>query len=91
MALARVLSCAVVGLEGSLVEVEVDVSPTSMPKTVLVGLAEAAVRESTHRVERLPVRSAVPTTTVGIATGRFTMIDRIRFPGNRYLARMYAA
>jgi magnesium chelatase family protein len=28
-----------------------------MPKTVLVGLAEAAVRESTHRVERALVNS----------------------------------
>jgi magnesium chelatase family protein len=30
----------------------VDVSPGAIPKTVLVGLPEAAVRESTHRVER---------------------------------------
>jgi hypothetical protein len=28
-----------------------------MPKTVLVGLAEAAVKESTHRVERAIVNS----------------------------------
>jgi magnesium chelatase family protein len=34
------------------VEVEVDVSPAGLPKTVLVGLPEAAVKESTHRVER---------------------------------------
>ena len=34
-----------------------DVSAASMPKTVLVGLAEAAVRESTHRVERALVNS----------------------------------
>ena len=39
------------------VEVEVDVSSATMPKTVLVGLAEAAVRESTHRVERALVNS----------------------------------
>ncbi len=38
-------------------EVEVDVSFSSRPKTVLVGLAEAAVRESTHRVERAIVNS----------------------------------
>jgi magnesium chelatase family protein len=37
--------------------VEVDVSASSMPKTVLVGLAEAAVKESTHRVERAIVNS----------------------------------
>ena len=29
-----------------------DISPGAMPKTILVGLAEAAVRESTHRIER---------------------------------------
>jgi magnesium chelatase family protein len=34
------------------VEVEVDVSPSGLPKMVLVGLPEAAVRESTHRVGR---------------------------------------
>src|SRR5207244_8887632 len=39
------------------VEVEVDVSAASMPKIVLVGLAETAVRESTHRVERAIVNS----------------------------------
>ena len=38
-------------------EVEVDVSPRALPKTVLVGLPEAAVRESTHRVERAIVNS----------------------------------
>ena len=39
------------------VEVEVDVSPARLPKTVLVGLPEAAVKESTHRVERAMVNS----------------------------------
>ncbi len=34
-----------------------DVSPTSIPKTMLVGLPEAAVKESTHRVERALVNS----------------------------------
>ena len=31
--------------------------PAAMPKTVLVGLPEAAVKESTHRVERAIVNS----------------------------------
>ena len=39
------------------VEVEVDVSPRALPKTILVGLPEAAVRESTYRVERAIVNS----------------------------------
>ena len=39
------------------VEVEVDLSPAALPKTMLVGLPEAAVKESTHRVERAIVNS----------------------------------
>jgi len=45
------------GIEALPVEVEVDVSPGAVPKTVLVGLPEAAVRESTHRVWRAIVNS----------------------------------
>jgi magnesium chelatase family protein len=55
--LAKLSSYTLVGIDASPVEVEVDVSAASMPKTVLVGLAEAAVRESTHRVERALVNS----------------------------------
>ena len=55
--LAKLSSYTLVGIEAAPVEVEVDVSSASMPKTVLVGLAEAAVRESTHRVERALVNS----------------------------------
>jgi magnesium chelatase family protein len=47
--LARVYSCAVVGLDGRLVEVEVDVGQ-GMPGITLVGLPDAAVRESQERV-----------------------------------------
>ena len=55
--LAKLSSYTLVGIDALPVEVEVDVSSASMPKTVLVGLAEAAVRESTHRVERALVNS----------------------------------
>src|SRR3954447_18160559 len=55
--LAKLASYTLVGIDATPVEVEVDVSFSSMPKTVLVGLAEAAVRESTHRVERALVNS----------------------------------
>ena len=55
--LAKLASYTLVGIDAAPVEVEVDVSSASMPKTVLVGLAEAAVRESTHRVERALVNS----------------------------------
>jgi magnesium chelatase family protein len=51
MALAKVYSCAVVGLDGVLVEVEVDVgSPHGQPGIVIVGLPDSAVQESRERV-----------------------------------------
>lgn len=46
-----------VGIDAVPVDVEVDVSPVALPKTILVGLPEAAVRESTHRIERAIVNS----------------------------------
>ncbi|GBD36936.1 Competence protein ComM [bacterium HR36] len=49
--LARLKTFALIGIDAVPVDVEVDVSP-GLPKTVLVGLPEAAVRESTHRIER---------------------------------------
>ncbi|MHB8954085.1 MAG: magnesium chelatase domain-containing protein [Pirellulaceae bacterium] len=47
----------IIDIEALPVEVEVDVSPGTVPKTILVGLPEAAVKESTHRVERAMVNS----------------------------------
>jgi len=55
--LAKLNTFALVGIEAVPIDVEVDVSPAGLPKTVLVGLAEAAVKESTHRVERAIVNS----------------------------------
>ena len=55
--LAKLKTFSLLGIEAIPVEVEVDVSPAALPKTVLVGLPEAAVRESTHRVERAMVNS----------------------------------
>src|SRR6516164_5003110 len=49
--LAKLNTFALVGIEAATVEVEVDVAP-GLPKTLLVGLPEAAVRESIHRIER---------------------------------------
>jgi magnesium chelatase family protein len=48
--LARVYSCAVIGLEGVIVEVEVDTSE-GLPSIVIVGLPDAAVQESRERVQ----------------------------------------
>lgn len=55
--LAKLRTFSLLGIEALPVEVEVDVSPGALPKTVLVGLPEAAVKESTHRVERAMVNS----------------------------------
>ena len=55
--LAKLHAFSLLGIEAIPVEVDVDVSVAAMPKTILVGLPEAAVRESTHRVERAIVES----------------------------------
>lgn len=55
--LSRLATFTLLGIEAKSVEVEVDISPGALPKTILVGLAEAAVRESTHRIERALVNS----------------------------------
>ncbi len=48
--LSRVYSCAVVGLEGVIVEVEVDYT-NGLPGVTIVGLPDAAVQESRERVQ----------------------------------------
>ena len=48
--LARVFSCAVIGLDGVIVEVEVD-SGDGLPGITIVGLPDAAVQESRERVQ----------------------------------------
>ncbi|MEP0807242.1 MAG: YifB family Mg chelatase-like AAA ATPase [Chloroflexota bacterium] len=48
--LARIFSCAVVGLDGVIVEVEVDYT-NGMPGMTIVGLPDAAVQESRERVQ----------------------------------------
>jgi magnesium chelatase family protein len=48
--LARVYSCAVIGLDGVVVEVEVDTGQ-GLPKIIIVGLPDTAVQESRERVQ----------------------------------------
>ena len=55
--LAKVWSCALVGLEGELVEVEVDVSHATLPSFTIVGLPDTAVQEAKERV-RTAVRNS---------------------------------
>ncbi len=54
--LAKVTSCAVVGLEGAIVEVEVYISP-GLPSFTIVGLPDTAVQESRERV-RAAIRNS---------------------------------
>lgn len=55
--LAKLYTYSLFGIEAHSVEVEVDISAGALPRTILVGLAEAAVRESTYRIERALVNS----------------------------------
>lgn len=57
--LARVYSCAVIGLEGVVVEVEVD-HTQGMPGITVVGLPDTAVQESRERVQAAVRNAGVP-------------------------------
>src|SRR3990170_6547425 len=65
--LAKVNSCAVVGLEGSIVEVEVDIA-SGMTAFNIVGLPDAAVQEAKERV-----RSAVRNSGFHFTNKRITV------------------
>jgi magnesium chelatase family protein len=55
--LARLHSVTLVGIEGIVCEVEVDVSRGGFEKSLIVGLPDAAVKESTERVKSAIVNS----------------------------------
>ncbi|GAB4212491.1 MAG: YifB family Mg chelatase-like AAA ATPase [Roseiflexaceae bacterium] len=65
--LAKVYSCAVIGLEGVLVEVEVDIAQ-GLPAFTVVGLGDTAVQESRERV-----RSAVKNSSMSFPMKRLTV------------------
>jgi len=50
--LVKLKTFSLLGIDAVPVEVEVDCADIGMPKIILVGLPEAAVRESTYRIER---------------------------------------
>ncbi len=54
--LAKVITCAIVGLEGAIVEVEADMS-SGLPAFTVVGLPDAAVQEARERV-RAAIRNS---------------------------------
>ena len=57
--LARVYSCAVIGLDGVVIEVEVDTTQ-GFPGMTIVGLPDAAVQESRERVQAAVRNAGVP-------------------------------
>ena len=65
--LARVFSAAVLGLDGEIIEVEVDISG-GLPKIIIVGLPDAAVQES-----RVRVRAAIRNTGYSISRKCFVV------------------
>ena len=58
--LARIHSFILVGIDALLCEVEVDVSKAGLERTTVVGLAQAAVKESIERVRRAILNSGFP-------------------------------
>jgi magnesium chelatase family protein len=57
--LAFVNSCAVIGLDGVVVEVEVDTGQ-GLPKVIIVGLPDAAVQESRIRYQERRIVFSAP-------------------------------
>jgi magnesium chelatase family protein len=55
--LAKLHTYSLFGIDARKVEAEVDISPASMPRTTIVGMADSAVKESIHRIERALVNS----------------------------------
>jgi len=58
--LARIHSFVLIGIDAILCEVEVDVSRQGLERTTMVGLPQAAVKESIERVKRAIVNSGYP-------------------------------
>lgn len=48
--LAKILSASIIGIEAHLVDVEVDIVGKGLPHFSMVGLPDAAVKESRDRV-----------------------------------------
>ncbi len=66
--LAKVFTCAVVGLEGELVEVEVDIASGGLPQFLVVGLPDDAVKEARERV-----RTAIKNSGLAFPLRRITV------------------
>src|SRR5438046_2697612 len=58
--LAKIPSFVLIGIDPLPCEVEVDVSQRGLARTVIVGLAQTAVKESIERVRRAMINSGFP-------------------------------
>lgn len=69
--LSRVHSFVLQGIDAESCEIEVDLSPTGLPKTTIVGLPDTAVKESIERVRTAIANSGLPfpqaRTTINLA------------------------
>jgi len=69
--LSRVHSFVLQGIDAEPCEIEVDLSPSGLPKTMIVGLPDTAVRESVERVRTAIANSGLPfpqaRTTINLA------------------------
>lgn len=66
--LSTVYSCAIVGLDGEVIRVEVDFNPHSLPAFTVVGLPDTAVQESRERV-----RAAIRNSGLRFPNKRYTV------------------
>jgi magnesium chelatase family protein len=80
--LAKVNSCAVIGLDGEVVEVEVDVSNFGLPRFDIVGLPDTAVQEARERV-RCAIRSSGHSFPISRVTSNLAPAD-LRKEGPSY-------
>jgi magnesium chelatase family protein len=77
--LAKTLTCAVIGLDGALVEVEVDIG-VGLPAFAIVGLPDAAVNEAKERV-RAAIRNSGATFPLRRITVNLAPADLRNFLG----------
>ena len=74
--LAKVHSCALIGLDGAIVEVEADLNTRALPAVTLVGLPDAAVKESTERVRAAVWATDASTDALEVARANLAGVGR---------------
>src|ERR1700712_4152291 len=62
MSLGRTHAVALLGLQGAIVEIEADIS-NGLPKFILIGLPDAALRQAEHRVHAAATNAGCPLPT----------------------------